>query len=100
MAGKVKKKKLTSAPLKGFRDIMPEWMISRNRVVEIIRTVFERYGFVPLETPALERVDALLGEYGAEGTKELFRFDDPDGEDVALRYDLTVSLARVVSNNR
>ncbi|MFC2172840.1 histidine--tRNA ligase [Acidobacteriota bacterium] len=98
MAGKDKKKKKVKARLlKGFRDILPEQMIARNRVVETFRQVFERYGFAPLETPAMEHVDVLLDEYGEEGTKELFRFDDPDGADVALRYDLTVSLARVVA---
>jgi len=82
--------------VKGFRDILPHQVVARRRMIDSIRGAFERYGFVPLDTPALEYVDALLG-LGEEGTKNLFRMKTPEGEDVALRYDLTVPLARVVS---
>jgi histidyl-tRNA synthetase len=82
--------------VKGFRDILPHQVVARRKMIDTIRAAFERYGFVPLDTPALEYVDALLG-LGEEGTKNLFRMKTPEGEEVALRYDLTVPLARVVS---
>ena len=85
--------------VKGFRDILPHQAAARRRVIETIRAAFERYGFVPLDTPAVEYVDALLG-LGEEGSKNLFRFTSPDGEEIALRYDLTVPLARVVAQYR
>jgi len=82
--------------LKGFRDYLPEQMIARQRVLDIIRQVYERYGFMPLNTPALEYSDVLLGRYGEESDKQIYRFITKDEEDVALRFDLTVPLARVV----
>ncbi|HZE88971.1 MAG TPA: histidine--tRNA ligase [Verrucomicrobiae bacterium] len=82
--------------VKGFRDILPHQIVARRRMIDRLRAVFESHGFVPFDTPALEYVDALLG-LGEEGTKSLFRMKSPEGEDVALRYDLTVPLARVVS---
>lgn len=83
--------------LKGFRDLLPGEMLVRNRIVRAACAVYERYGFAPLETPALEHLDVLLGKYGDEGTKELFRLETPEGDTAALRYDLTVPLARVVA---
>lgn len=82
--------------VKGFRDILPHQIVARRRMIDTIRSSFERYGFVPLDTPAVEYVDALLG-LGEEGTKSLFRMKSPEGEEIALRYDLTVPLARVVA---
>jgi len=85
--------------VKGFRDILPHQVAARRRVIGTIRAAFERYGFVPLDTPAVEYVDALLG-LGEEGTKNLFRMTSPEGDEIALRYDLTVPLARVVAQYR
>ena len=82
--------------VKGFRDILPHQLVARRRMIGTIRNAFERYGFVPLDTPAVEYTEALVG-LGEEGSKNLFRMKTPEGEDVALRYDLTVPLARVVS---
>ncbi len=82
--------------VKGFRDIMPHQVVGRRRMIETIRAAFERFGFVPLDTPAVEHVDALVG-LGEEGTKNLFRMQSPEGEEIALRYDLTVPLARLVA---
>src|SRR5437867_4032912 len=82
--------------VKGFRDILPHQILARRRMIDTIRNAFEQYGYVPLDTPAIEYMDALVG-LGEEGTKNLFRMKTPEGDDVALRYDLTVPLARVVS---
>jgi len=71
--------------LKGFRDSLPQVMIARKRMIETVTRVFESFGFVPLETPALEYADILLGKYGADGEKLLYRFQDNGGRDVALR---------------
>lgn len=83
--------------LKGFRDFLPENARKRQYVKEKLRTIFEKYGFEPLETPALEYADLLVGKYGEEGDKLMYRFEDHGGRDIALRYDQTVPLARVVA---
>lgn len=85
--------------LKGFQDFLPEVMIPRQRMIEKIISVFELYGFVPQDTPALEYAEVLLGKYG-EDEKLIYRFQDNGGREVALRYDLTVPLARVVAMYR
>ncbi len=90
-------KNLNTQPLKGFRDFLPGEAAAREKVLETIRTVFQKYGFLPLETPALEYKEILTGKYGKEGDKLMYEFQDQGGRDVALRYDLTVPLARVVS---
>jgi len=81
--------------VKGMRDYLPETVIARRKIIETVRTVFERYGFVPLDTPALEYVETLIGH--GDTSKNIFRSKSPEEEDVALRFDLTVPLARVVS---
>jgi histidyl-tRNA synthetase len=86
--------------LKGFRDYLPTSEIPRQRVLRTIAEVFESFGFAPLTTPALEYSEVLLGKYGEQGDKLLYRFADNGGRDVALRYDLTVPLARVVAQHR
>lgn len=83
--------------LKGFRDFIPEDMILRNKVISIIKKVFELHGFLPLETPTLEHLDILSGKYGEEGEKLIYKFKDQGDRDVAMRYDLTVPLARVIA---
>ncbi len=83
--------------LKGFRDYLPEVEIPRTRMLRRVVNVFESFGFSPLATPAIEYADILLGKSGDEGDKLLYRFEDNGGRDVALRYDLTVPLARVVA---
>lgn len=87
--------------VRGTRDIPPEEMIVRLKVLDIVRQMFEDFGFVPLETPALERWE-VLGKKGAGGSEvleECFRFKDKGGREVGLRYDLTVPLARFVASN-
>lgn len=83
--------------LKGFRDFLPTDMYLRQQVFSILRTTFQRYGFEPLETPALEYSDILLGKYGEEAEGLMYRFTDRGGRDVALKYDLTVPTCRVLA---
>lgn len=82
---------------KGFQDYLPEEVIVRKQVIRAIEEVFERYGYVPLETPALEYLDVLLGPGGEEINKELFRLETPEGDPIALRFDLTVPFARILA---
>jgi len=83
---------------KGMRDLLPETMIRRRYVMERVRDVFEEFGFGPLETPALELAETLLGKYGPDAEKLLYTAQHPQGkEQLALRYDLSVPLARVVA---
>lgn len=90
-------KKDNIQPLKGFRDFLPQEAGAREKIFATIRTVFQRYGFLPLETPALEYREILAGKYGQEGEKLMYQFADQGGREVAMRYDLTVPLARVVA---
>ncbi|HLG51183.1 MAG TPA: histidine--tRNA ligase [Chloroflexota bacterium] len=89
--------KTTPQVLKGMRDFLPARMILRHWVIEQVRRVFERFGFEPLETPAIEYLEVLEGKNGAEADKLIYSFEDRGGRRVGLRYDLTVPLARVVA---
>ena len=86
-------------PMSGFRDMLPEQMIPRQAMLDTIQGVYEDYGFTPLKTPALERYITLTGKYGDEGDKLMYKFKDNGGRMVALRYDQTVPLARVVAQH-
>jgi histidyl-tRNA synthetase len=83
--------------LKGFRDFLPVEAKKRQYVINTLKKVVESYGFEPLETPALEYEEILTGKYGDEGDKLLYRFEDNGKRRVAMRYDQTVPLARVVA---
>ncbi len=83
---------------KGFRDIPSDLAKKRRDVINRIANVLEEFGFVPIETPTLEFAETLLGKYG-EDEKLIYQFEDRGGRKLALRYDLTVPLARFVSNN-
>ncbi len=96
-------------PARGMRDFLPEDVRKRNYVVGIIKEVYESYGFEPLETPAVENLETLVGKYGEEGNQLIFKIlkrgekldlNDKELADLALRYDLTVPLARVVAQHR
>src|SRR4051794_29775129 len=103
-------------PARGMRDFLPADVRKREYAIGVIKSVYERYGFEPLETPAVENIDTLMGKYGEEGNQLIFKIlkrgeklDEAIAEqgtrnselsDLALRYDLTVPLARVVANNR
>lgn len=83
---------------KGFKDILPAEAKKRRKIISEIETVLEGCGFVSIETPILEFVDTLLGKYGEE-EKLIYEFTDRGGRKLAMRYDLTVPLARFVANN-
>jgi histidyl-tRNA synthetase len=83
--------------LKGFRDFLPQDARMRQYVVNKLKSVFESFGFEPLETPTLEYEEILAGKYGEEGEKLMYRFEDNGKRRVAMRYDQTVPLARVVA---
>ncbi len=83
--------------LKGFRDFLPDEARKRRYVINKLVEVFESYGFEPLETPALEYKEILTGKYGDEGEKLMYQFTDQGERQVAMRYDQTVPLARVVA---
>ena len=85
--------------LKGMRDFLPDRMIVRQHIVATLRHVFERHGFEPIETPALEYYETLAGKYG-EDEKLIYHFEDHGGREIGLRYDLTVPLARFVAVHR
>ena len=89
-----------------MRDFLPEDVRRREHVIAVVRKVYERYGFEPLETPAVENLETLTGKYGEEGNQLIFKIlkrgeHEATGQaDLALRYDLTVPLARVVAHHR
>src|SRR6476469_3061979 len=90
-------------PARGMRDYLPSDVRKRDYVIGIIKQVYESYGYEPLETPAVENIETLMGKYGEEGNQLIFKIlkrgeHAKTGEaDLALRYDLTVPLARVVA---
>src|SRR2546425_10854978 len=94
---------MSTKPPGGTRDFLPDEIRRREHVIGVVRSVYERYGFEPLETPAFENIETLLGKYGDEGNKLIFKIlkrgeHESSGEaDLARRYDLTVPLARVVA---
>src|SRR5439155_10662763 len=99
-------------PARGMRDFLPADVRKREYVIGIIKQVYESYGFEPLETPAVENIETLMGKYGEEGNQLIFKIlkrgeklsresavgsRESELADLALRYDLTVPLARVVA---
>jgi len=85
--------------LKGFRDFMPQAEITRASFVDIFIKVFKLAGFVPIDTPCLEYSEILLRKSDGDTEKQVFRFNDAGGRDVALRFDLTVPFARFVAQH-
>lgn len=85
--------------LKGFRDYLPATALVRERIMETARRVYRSYGFSPIDTPALEYSEILLGKGGEESDKQLFRFTDQGERDVAMRFDLTVPFARFAAQH-
>jgi histidyl-tRNA synthetase len=85
--------------LRGFQDFLPLRARKRQSVADAFRAVFESYGFAPLDTPALETEEVLLADYGVDSNKQIYRFTDLDNIAIGLRFDFTVSLARVVASS-
>ncbi len=94
---------MKAQPARGTRDYLPSQLASRARVIATVRRVFESFGYAPLETPALERLDVLAGKYGDDADRLIFRIlkrgagGERGDADLGLRYDLTVPLARVMA---
>jgi len=83
---------------RGMRDILPEQMFRRQYVIDVIRSVFEEFGFEPLQTPALELEETLLGKYGSEAERLMYSATYGGGEErLMLRYDLSVPLCRMIA---
>lgn len=83
---------------KGFNDLLPQVAIKKKSLIDKVAIVLEKYDFKPIETPIIEFAETLLGKYG-EDEKLVYTFEDRGGRKLALRYDLTVPLARFVANN-
>lgn len=86
--------------LKGFRDILPEAEIRRSVLTEKLTATFRSFGFVPIDTPALEYSEILLRKSNGETEKQVFRFEDNGKRDVSLRFDLTVPFARFIAEHK
>jgi len=107
---------ISTLPPSGMRDFLPAELTRRRYVEGVIRRVYESFGFVPVETPAIENLSTLLGKYGEEGDQLLFRIlhrrdklaralqhspvEEKDLAEMGLRYDLTVPLARLIANSK
>ncbi|NOZ41173.1 MAG: histidine--tRNA ligase [Planctomycetes bacterium] len=85
--------------LKGFRDFPPVAMIPREWIIDTARRVYRSYGFSPIDTPALEHLEILTGKGSEETDKQMYKFEDPGGRMVGMRFDLTIPLARFVAKN-
>ncbi len=91
--------KIIPRVFKGARDFLPEQMLHRERIMQIMRTTFKKYGFAPLETPAIEYLDVLTGKYGEDADRLIYHLNYKNGtkDEAALHYDLTVPFSRVVA---
>ncbi len=85
--------------LKGFRDFLPQEAAARKYIQHTLERIFESFGFQPIDTPVLEYTEVLLGKGGGETDKQMYRFNDQGGRDVAMRFDLTVPFARFMARN-
>jgi len=94
-----KEKLIQPRTLKGFRDFPPALAMPREHMIDAAKAVFRSYGFAPIDTPALEYSEILTGKGGEESDKQMYRFTDHGGRDVALRFDLTVPFARFAAQH-
>ena len=94
-----KKQLIQPRTLKGFRDFPPALAMPREQMIDAAKAVFRSYGFAPIDTPALEYSEILTGKGGEESDKQMYRFTDHGGRDVALRFDLTVPFARFAAQH-
>lgn len=86
--------------LKGFRDFLPDSEAVKEEMIDALKRTFRQYGFVPIDTPCLEYSEVLLRKSNGETEKQVFRFNDNGGRDVALRFDLTVPFARFIAMHK
>ena len=86
--------------LRGFADVLPDTGRKRREILQAIEEVYTSFGFDPIQTPAVEYAEILKGKGGAESDKQMFQFEDQGGRQVALRFDLTIPLARFVAEHR
>ena len=84
--------------LPGFMELLPQDQILFNKIKDTIRDTYEKFGFIPIETPLIEKSEVLLAKGGGETEKQIYRFTKGDA-DMALRFDLTVPLARYVAQH-
>lgn len=91
---------ITPRTLSGFKDRLPAEAMAKGRLLRAVSEVFESFGFVPIETPHLEYAEILIKQGSEEIQKELYRFQDHGGRDVALRFDQTVPLARFIAQHK
>ena len=82
--------------LSGFMELLPQPQLQMEAIMEVLRNTYSLYGFTPLDTPAIEAADVLLAKGGGETEKQIYRFQKGDS-DLALRFDLTVPLAKYVA---
>jgi histidyl-tRNA synthetase len=92
--------KIEPRTLKGFQDLLPAQALRRADLIRRLEDVFRAHGYGPIDTPSLEYAEILKGKGGEESDKQLFEFDDAGGRRVALRFDLTVPLARFVAEHQ
>ena len=90
--------KINTKPLPGMMELLPEEQIEFDRIYEVIRKNYEKFGFTPIDTPIIERTETLLAKAGGETEKQIYRFLKGDN-DLSLRFDLTVPTARFVAEN-
>jgi len=90
--------KITTKVLPGFMELLPADQILFENMKDVIKIIYEQYGFIPLDTPVIERAEVLFAKVGGETEKQIYRFHKGDN-DLALRFDLTVPLARYVSEH-
>jgi histidyl-tRNA synthetase len=90
--------KVEPRTLPGFMELLPKEQIQFNKMYDTIRKTYERFGFIPLDTPILESAEVLLAKAGGESDKQIYRFTKGD-TDLAMRFDLTVPLAKYVAKN-
>ena len=86
--------------LSGFKDRLPNEAMQKNKMLEILRNVFEGFGFLPIETPHIEYADILLSNVTDENKKEIYKFKDHGDREVGLRFDQTIPLARFISQHK
>jgi histidyl-tRNA synthetase len=89
---------ITPSILPGFMELLPADQIVFNEMLDTIRKTYEKYGFIPVDTPMIEKSEVLLAKGGGETEKQIYRFNKGDN-DLSLRFDLTVPLARYVSQH-